>query len=55
MGNVELDLTRALVGPGTSTIEVVCVMANVEILGSFLPALFFSALFLERPSFGAPF
>ena len=32
MGNVELDLRRALVGPGTSFIEVVAIMGNVEII-----------------------
>lgn len=31
MGNVEIDLTRARVGPGTSRIEVRCVFGNVEI------------------------
>jgi len=30
-GNVEIDLTRARVGPGTSRIEVLCVFGNVEI------------------------
>ena len=30
-GNAELDLTHALLGPGTSTIEIRCIMANVEI------------------------
>ena len=30
-GNAEIDLTRALLGPGTSTIEIRCIMANVEI------------------------
>lgn len=30
-GNAELDLTQALVGEGTSVIEVKCIMANVEI------------------------
>jgi hypothetical protein len=31
MGNVELDLTRARVGPGESHIEVRCIFGNVEI------------------------
>jgi hypothetical protein len=30
-GNVEIDLTRARVGPGTSHIEVRAVMGNIEI------------------------
>ena len=30
-GNAELDLTQVLLGPGTSEIEVRCIMANVEI------------------------
>jgi cell wall-active antibiotic response 4TMS protein YvqF len=32
MGNVELDLTRARVGPGTSQIELKAIMGSVEIL-----------------------
>jgi hypothetical protein len=32
MGNVELDLTRARVGPGTSHIEMVAVMGSVTVL-----------------------
>jgi predicted membrane protein len=32
MGNVELDLTRARVGPGTSHIEVVAVIGSVTVL-----------------------
>lgn len=31
MGNVELDLTSARMGAGTSEIEIRCIMANVEI------------------------
>jgi hypothetical protein len=31
MGNVELDLTSAHIGAGTSEIEIRCIMANVEI------------------------
>jgi hypothetical protein len=31
-GNVEIDLTQALVGPGTSIIEIKCIMASVQIL-----------------------
>ena len=31
MGNVELDLTTAFVGPGESEIEIRCIFANVEI------------------------
>jgi len=31
MGNVQLDLTTARMGPGTSEIEIWCIMANVEI------------------------
>ena len=31
MGNVELDLTTARIGAGTSEIEIRCIMANVEI------------------------
>ena len=31
-GNVEIDLTRARVGPGTSRIEVRAIMGNVEII-----------------------
>jgi hypothetical protein len=31
MGNVELDLTDARIGAGTSEIEVLCIMANIEI------------------------
>ncbi len=31
-GNVEIDLTRARVGPGTSRIEVRAMMGNVEII-----------------------
>jgi hypothetical protein len=30
-GNAELDLTHALIGEGTSVIEVKCIMGNVEI------------------------
>jgi len=30
-GNAEIDLTHALVGEGTSVIEVKCIMASVEI------------------------
>lgn len=30
-GNVELDLTHVLLGPGTSVIEIRCIMASVEI------------------------
>jgi hypothetical protein len=30
-GNVEIDLTKALLGPGTSQIEIRCIMASVEI------------------------
>ena len=30
-GNAEIDLTQALVGEGTSVIEVKCIMANIEI------------------------
>lgn len=30
-GNAEIDLTRALVGEGTSVIEIKCIMGNVEI------------------------
>ena len=30
-GNVELDLTKVLLGAGTSVIEIRCIMANVEI------------------------
>ncbi|HEY7236990.1 MAG TPA: LiaF domain-containing protein [Gemmatimonadaceae bacterium] len=30
-GNVELDLTHALLGPGTSVIDIRCIMASVEI------------------------
>ncbi|HEY2378709.1 MAG TPA: LiaF domain-containing protein [Gemmatimonadaceae bacterium] len=30
-GNVELDLTHALLGAGTSVIDIRCIMANVEI------------------------
>ncbi len=32
LGNVELDLTRARIGPGTSQIEVVAVMGSIEII-----------------------
>jgi hypothetical protein len=31
LGNVELNLTRAQIGPGTSEIRVISVMGNVEI------------------------
>lgn len=31
MGNVELDLTMARMGQGTSEIEIRCILANVEI------------------------
>jgi len=31
-GNVELDLTHALLGPGTSVIDIRCIMASVEIV-----------------------
>ena len=31
-GNAELDLTQALLAPGTSQIEIRCIMANVEII-----------------------
>jgi hypothetical protein len=31
-GNAEIDLTNALLGPGTSEIEIRCIMANVEII-----------------------
>jgi hypothetical protein len=30
-GNTELDLTNVLLGPGTSVIEIRCIMGNVEI------------------------
>ena len=30
-GNVELDLTHVLLGPGTSVIDIRCIMASVEI------------------------
>jgi hypothetical protein len=32
MGNVELDLTRARLGPGTSEIELRSIMGSIEIL-----------------------
>ncbi len=31
-GNAELDLTKALLAPGTSEIEIRCIMASVEII-----------------------
>jgi hypothetical protein len=31
LGNVELDLTRARIGPGTFDIRVIAVMGNIEI------------------------
>ena len=31
-GNAEIDLTRALLAPGTSTIEIRCIMGSVEII-----------------------
>jgi hypothetical protein len=31
-GNAEIDLTQALLGPGTSQIEIRCIMASVEIV-----------------------
>lgn len=31
-GNAEIDLTRALLAPGTSEIEIRCIMGNVEIV-----------------------
>jgi len=31
-GNAEIDLTQALLAPGTSVIEIRCVMASVEII-----------------------
>jgi Cell wall-active antibiotics response 4TMS YvqF len=31
-GNAEIDLTHALVGAGTSTIEIRCIMASVQIV-----------------------
>jgi hypothetical protein len=31
-GNAELDLTQALLAPGTSEIEIRCIMASVEII-----------------------
>jgi hypothetical protein len=31
LGNVELDLTRAQIGPGTSEIRVIAVLGNIEI------------------------
>jgi hypothetical protein len=31
-GNAEIDLTRALLAPGTSEIEIRCIMASVEII-----------------------
>src|SRR5437868_1071401 len=31
-GNAEIDLTQALLGPGTSEIEIRCIMASVEII-----------------------
>jgi hypothetical protein len=31
-GNAEIDLTQALLGPGTSQIEIRCIMASVEII-----------------------
>ena len=31
-GNAEIDLTQALLAPGTSEIEIRCIMANVEII-----------------------
>jgi hypothetical protein len=33
MGNVELDLTRVRIGPGTSRIEIRCMMASVTLHG----------------------
>jgi len=30
-GNVEIDLTKAILGPGMSQIEIRCIMASVEI------------------------
>ena len=32
MGNVELDLTRARIAPGTSELEIMCVMGCVTVL-----------------------
>jgi hypothetical protein len=32
MGNLELDLTRARVGAGTSRIELVCVMGSITVM-----------------------
>ena len=32
MGNLEIDLTRARMGAGTSHIEVMCIMGNVTVL-----------------------
>lgn len=31
-GNAEIDLTQALLAPGTSEIEIRCIMASVEII-----------------------
>ena len=31
-GNAEIDLTQALLAPGTSQIEIRCIMASVEII-----------------------
>ena len=31
-GNAEIDLTKALLAPGTSEIEIRCIMASVEII-----------------------
>jgi hypothetical protein len=31
-GNAEIDLTKALVSPGTSEIEIRCIMASIEIV-----------------------
>ena len=32
MGNIELDLTQALIGPGVSKIEMVAIMSNVTVV-----------------------
>jgi hypothetical protein len=32
MGNIELDLTQALIGPGTSKVEVVAIMSQITVI-----------------------
>src|SRR3954466_8303478 len=60
-GNVEIDLTQALVGDGVSVIEIKCIMASVQILvppdlriENEVEAVLASADFQRERTTGAP-